>query len=111
MATQTNTQADELAKFKTKFTQATIDEYFGGTQQAIAFFEMQLLVMKTNHKELNKRIAKNSVFDSFVTRTAQSVPALSTITKKFEQELISAINTSMEILQGKIDYLKTLKTK
>ena len=111
MATPNNTQADELVKFKAKFTQSTIEEYYGSTAQAIAFFEMQLAVMKNNHKELNKKIAKNSVFDSFVTRTTQSVPTLSTIAKKFEQELISAINSSMDVLQGKIDYLKTIKTK
>lgn len=107
MATQTN--AEEMAKFKSIFTKERIQEYFGGTPQAIAFFEIQLLQRKNDIKEITKRFAKQSFFDKFAYNLMQQNQPVSELLTKVEASLIAELNKQIELLQSKIAFLKSVK--
>ncbi len=110
METNVFNPAEHLKQFKAKMNKETVVEWFESKEGAIAFFQLQVNNLKSDHKELTKRIGKNQdVVSPRVYQMTFNNKRMADVVARFQDELLKTLETQIKLNEDKIEHLKTIK--
>lgn len=102
-------QAEKLKEFKTKYTKENIQTFFGSTQKAIAFFEMEYSTLKQQQKEYSKKMAKGVLLDSALKTLEVTNAGMKKVIDVFFSSVTAEFNDQAQLLEAQIEFLKSSK--